>query len=153
MNVVTHSIDVSVPISTAYDCWSRFESFPHFMSGVREVEALGDGRSRWTTELGGIRREFDARITDERVGESIAWESVDGDLYHSGAVTFEKLDAQSTRVTVKIAWQPDGLVEKAASALGLDNVQVAVDLERFKERIEESTAEADEQLSTTKNEL
>ena len=137
MNHVTHSIDVDVPRATAYEHWSCFESFPHFMSGVRDVESLADGRSRWMTELGGVRREFDARITEERANERIGWESIDGDLYHSGTVSFVALDDRSTRVTVEIAWQPGGLVEKAAGALGLDSVQVAVDLERFKERVEE----------------
>ncbi|MEY9932195.1 putative membrane protein [Catenulispora sp. GP43] len=136
MNLVSHSIDVDVPIGAAYGCWSRFESFPHFMSGVRKVETLGGGRSRWTTELGGVTREFEARITDERPGERIAWESVDGDLYHSGAVTFAAIDAGGTRVTVDIAWEPDGLIEKAAGVLGLDDLQIAVDVERFKLHVE-----------------
>ncbi|MBS2532651.1 SRPBCC family protein [Catenulispora sp. NF23] len=135
---MTHSIDVDVPVATAYDRWSRFESFPHFMSGVRQVETLGGGHSRWLTELGGVHREFEARITEQRAGKSLAWESVGGDLFHSGTVTFDELTKSCTRITVTIDWQPDGLVEKAAGALGLDNVQVLVDLERFKEWVEGS---------------
>ena len=74
-----------------------------------------------------------ARGSDGGVGDVVG-KGVD--LLISLCVTFEELSEVSTRVTVTIDWQPDGLVEKAAGALGLDNVQVLVDLERFKEWVE-----------------
>jgi uncharacterized membrane protein len=56
-------------------------------------------------------------------------------------VTFHKLSDADTRVTVQLDWAPDGLVEKAGSALGIDDHQVSGDLERFKEFIESRPAE------------
>ena len=34
MSTVEQSIDVDVPVRTAYDQWTQFESFPEFMDGV-----------------------------------------------------------------------------------------------------------------------
>ena len=31
---VEKSIQVDVPVRTAYDQWTQFEDFPHFMGGV-----------------------------------------------------------------------------------------------------------------------
>ena len=37
MSSVTKSVDVAVPVRTAYDQWTQFEEFPRFMKGVRQV--------------------------------------------------------------------------------------------------------------------
>jgi len=31
---VVQTVDVDVPVSTAYNQWTQFESFPEFMDGV-----------------------------------------------------------------------------------------------------------------------
>lgn len=144
MSDVLHTIDVNVPIAAAYDQWTRFEDFPEFMSGVLSVERTGDHRTHWVTTVGGAGREFDALVTEQRPEELIAWTSAAGDLLHTGVVSFQRLGDFETRVTVRIVWEPAGLVERAASALGLDDLQVKVDLDRFKAYIEDSRVVADE---------
>ena len=114
--------------------------FPQFMSGVRAVRQIDDRRTHWVTEIGGVTREFDAEIVEQRPDERIAWQSTDGDTRHAGVVTFQPLAAGRTRVTVAISWEPHGLVEKAGSALGVDEYQVRVDAERFKEFVEQRAA-------------
>ena len=42
MSSMEQSIDVNVPVSTAYYQWTQFEDFPRFMEGVREVRQLDD---------------------------------------------------------------------------------------------------------------
>ncbi|CAA9380187.1 MAG: hypothetical protein AVDCRST_MAG06-879, partial [uncultured Nocardioides sp.] len=37
MSQIQKSIDVDVPVRTAYDQWTQFESFPQFMSGVESI--------------------------------------------------------------------------------------------------------------------
>ena len=37
-------IDVDVPVTTAYNQWTQFEEFPHFMENVESVEQLGDDK-------------------------------------------------------------------------------------------------------------
>jgi uncharacterized membrane protein len=53
MGSVTKSIDVNVPVSTAYNQWTQFESFPQFMEGVKEVRQLDNQRLHWRAEVGG----------------------------------------------------------------------------------------------------
>ena len=137
---VTESVDVHVPISTAYNQWTQLESFPHFMDGVESIRQIDDRHSHWVTKVGGVHREFDAEITEQHPDERIAWKSIGGDVSHAGVVTFHRLGDDDTRVTVQLAWQPTGLVEKAGSLLGLDEHRVKADTARFKTFIEEQGA-------------
>jgi uncharacterized membrane protein len=141
MASVVKSVDVHVPIRTAYNQWTQFESFPKFMNGVESVTQLDDKRTHWVTKVGGVRREFDAEITEQHPDDRIAWKSIGGETRHAGVVTFHRLADSDTRVTVQMEWQPEGLVEKAGSAVGVDDIQVKADTERFKKFIEERGAE------------
>jgi len=141
MASVTESVDVNVPVSTAYNQWTQFEDFPHFMGGVEQITQTDDTHSHWVTSIGGQRREFDTEITEQHPDERVAWKSTDGTT-HAGVVTFHRLSEDSCRVTVQLDWQPEGMVEKAGSALGFDTRQVSSDLERFKEFIESRGSES-----------
>jgi uncharacterized membrane protein len=135
MASVTKSIDVHVPIKTAYNQWTQFETFPQFMGGVDQVTQLDDRHLQWTVNVGGQTREFDAEITEQHPDERVAWKSIDGKT-HAGVVTFHKLNDSETRVTVQLEWAPEGIAEKAGSMIGTDDRQVSNDLERFKKFIE-----------------
>ena len=141
MSDVTTSVEVRVPLRTAYNQWTQFESFPQFMSGVVTVRQLDDRHTHWVTEVAGTRREFDAEIVEQIPDERIAWRSIDGEVRHGGRVTFQPVDAGRTRVTVDLAWEPEGLLEKAGGAIGLDRLQIKADLERFRRFIEDRGAE------------
>lgn len=135
MPTIEQSIDVEVPVSTAYDQWTQFESFPQFMGGVEQVHQLTDTLTHWKTSIGGVEREFDAEITEQHPDERVAWRSLDGKT-HAGVVTFHRLSAGSTRVMVQIDWETESLTEKAGAAVGIDDMQVKRDLGAFKEFIE-----------------
>ncbi len=137
MSDVTESVDVRVPTRTAYNQWTQFESFPRFMSGVESIRQIDDRHTHWVTKIGGVQREFDAEITEQHPDERIAWKSASGDTDHAGVVTFHRLGDNETRVTVQLAWQPQGLAEKAGSMLGMDSRQVKADTARFKAFIEQ----------------
>ncbi len=141
MSQVQESVDVHVPVRTAYDQWTQFESFPNFMNGVESITQLDDKRSHWVTNIGGVKREFDTEITEQHPDERVAWKSVGGDTRQAGVVTFHRLDDDNTRVMIQIDWEPEGLVEKAGSALNLDDHQVKADAKRFKEFIEKRGTE------------
>jgi uncharacterized membrane protein len=139
MATVTESIDVAVDVSTAYNQWTQFEEFPHFMEGIKEVRRLDDLRTHWVAEIGGKREEWDAEITEQRPDARVAWRSTSG-TPNAGAVTFDRLGATQTRVTVEIEHGTDGLVEKVGSAIGVDDRRVKADLERFRDMIEQRGA-------------
>lgn len=136
MSRIQKSIDVDVDVTTAYNQWTQFESFPQFMSGVEQVVQVDDTHTHWTTNIAGVEREFDAKITEQHPDERVSWTSTSGEVEHGGVVTFHRLQEDKTRVMVQIDWKPSGLVEKAGSAVNVDERQVSSDLERFKELIE-----------------
>jgi uncharacterized membrane protein len=135
MPSVTKSIDVAVPVRTAYDQWTQFETFPEFMGGVEKITQTDDAHAHWVTRVGGVEREFDSEITEQHPDERVAWKSTDGTT-HAGVVTFHRLAESETRVTVQLDWAADGLVEKAGALVGIDDHQVNSDLKRFKDYIE-----------------
>ena len=135
MATVNESIEVSVPVSTAYNQWTQFEEFSQFMDGVESVRQLDDTHLHWVAEFGGERHEWDAEITEQQPDRVVAWRAQDG-KYNSGRVHFESLGGDRTRIDVEMFWEPEGIKEELGSALGADSRRVKGDLERFKELIE-----------------
>jgi uncharacterized membrane protein len=135
MSNITESIDVEVPVRTAYDQWTQFEEFPQFMSAIERVDQLDDQRLHWVAKVGGKTKEWDARITEQTPDQRVAWTSTSG-ADNAGVVTFHRIDDNKTRVTVQMDVDPEGVVENVGDAVGVPNRQVKGDLERFKEFIE-----------------
>jgi uncharacterized membrane protein len=137
MSQVQESVDVNVPVRTAYNQWTQFESFPQFMDGVESITQVDATHNHWVTKIAGVTREFDTEVTEQHPDERVAWKSVGGELKHAGVVTFHRLSDTETRVMIQLEWQPEGLTEKAGSAVGVDSHQVKADAKRFKKFIEE----------------
>jgi uncharacterized membrane protein len=140
MGTITESIDVGVDVTTAYDQWTQFESFPHFMEGVDEVRQIDDTHLHWVTSVGPVTREFDATVTEQHPDERVAWKS-DSGPEHAGVVTFHRLDDQTSKVTVQMDIDPEGFVENVADKAGILDQRVKGDLKRFKDFIESRGAE------------
>lgn len=132
---IEQSIDVEVPVSTAYNQWTQFEEFPKFMEGVDEVRQIDDKHMHWVASFGGSTHEWDAEITEQLPDERVAWRNTSG-KENAGVVTFHKLDDRTTRIMVQMDFVPEGIKEKLGSALGAPDRRVHGDLERFKGLIE-----------------
>ncbi|MFD9685022.1 SRPBCC family protein [Kitasatospora sp. NPDC059088] len=137
MSMVKESVEVGVPLRTAYNQWTQFEEFPRFMEGVDSVTQLDDRHNHWRTSIGGVSREFDTEIVDQLADERIAWRTMDGEVQQKGVVTFERLDDRHTRVNMAIDFQPEGMAERAGDLFGVVDRRVKGDLHRFKEFIEQ----------------
>jgi uncharacterized membrane protein len=135
MSSVTESVEVEVPVRTAYNQWTQFEEFPRFMEGVEQIRQLDPTHVHWRAEIGGKTKEWDAEITEQRPDERVAWRATDG-AANAGVVTFHKIDDGVTRVTVQLDAEPEGPVETVGDALGLLKRRVKGDLDRFKDFIE-----------------
>jgi uncharacterized membrane protein len=135
MSTIEQSIDVRVPVRTAYNQSTQFEDFPNFMEGVQEVKQLTDTRLRWRAEIAGQEREWEAEIDEQRPDERIAWHSLEGPT-HAGVVTFHRVDDGLTRVMLQLEWEPGDAGEQVADWTGMVTRRVKGDLERFKEFIE-----------------
>jgi uncharacterized membrane protein len=135
MASVEKTIEVNVPVRTAYNQWTQFEEFPQFMQGVEDVRQIDDKRLHWKAEIAGKVEEWDAEITDQVPDQRVAWKSTSG-TENSGTITFAPVGADRTKVTAVIGYEPEGIVEKAGDKLGLVEHRVQGDLERFKSFIE-----------------
>jgi uncharacterized membrane protein len=135
VTTVRETIEVEVPISTAYDQWTQFEEFPQFMEGVEQVRQLDDTRLRWTADIGGQHREWEAKIVDQQPDRRVAWTALEGTA-NAGTVEFAPISDTRTAVHLELDYAPEGLVEKAGAATGTVQRRAKKDLERFKDYIE-----------------
>jgi hypothetical protein len=135
MSTIEHSVDVAVPVRTAYNQWTQFESFPDFMEGVESVKQLDDTRLAWSVQVAGVHREFEAEITEQRPDERLAWRSLE-EPRQAGVVTFHRVTDDTTRVMLQMEFDPEGMVETVGDKLQLVRMRVHGDLERFKKYIE-----------------
>ena len=140
MHTVTKAVEVEVPVSVAYNQWTQFESFPRFMSGVEEVRQIDDATLHFSTKIAGVKREYDARITEQVPDTVISWESLEQPR-NAGSVQFDSLGPDRSGVRVTLEWEPETLTEKAGAALSADEMQVAADLDKFKSFIEDRQQE------------
>jgi uncharacterized membrane protein len=135
MATIEESVEVQVPVRTAYNQWTQFEQFPQFMEGVEQVKQLTDTRVHWVAEIAGQRREWDADITEQVPDQRIAWRSTEG-VTNAGVVTFHRLDDGKSRVMLQLEFEPEGALEKAGDKLGVIKARAKNDLKRFKSFIE-----------------
>lgn len=140
MASIEKSIEVNVPVHTAYNQWTQFEEFPRFMEGVREVRQLDDTHLHWRAEIAGKDAEWDCVITEQIPDERIAWTNTSG-AKNAGVVTFHHIEPQKTKLMLQLDYEPEGAAENIGSALGMVGRRVEGDLERFKEFIESRGAE------------
>jgi len=132
---IAESIEVDVPLSTAYNQWTQFETFPQFMEGVEEVRQLDDTLLHWVGKVAGKRAEWNAKIVEQHRDRQITWVSEDGKTTR-GTVSFESVTPTTTRISLSMSYMAGGVRELVGSAAGLDARRVRGDLERFKEFIE-----------------
>ena len=133
MATVQESIEVDVPLSQAYNQWTQFEDFPHFMSGVDSVTPTRRHHRPFQDQH--RRREARIRRPDHRPGTGPA-----GVLGEPGRaaqrrhrLVRDRLGAGGTKVNVELTWEPDSAAEKIGAAIGLDSRQVAVGPEEIQE--------------------
>ena len=136
MSTIEKSIEVNVPVRTAYNQWTQFEEFPRFMSGVKEVKQLNDRQLHWKAEISGLEKEWDAEIIEQTPDQRIAWTSRGGFL-NGGVVTFHRLSDARSMVMLQMWYDPQGFLENTGDALGVVSSRIQGDLERFKEFIEQ----------------
>jgi uncharacterized membrane protein len=140
MASIEQSVEVNVPVRTAYNQWTQFEEFPRFMEGVESVRQLSDRRLHWRANIGGRTKEWDAEITEQRPDERIAWTSRSG-AHNAGVVTFHRLADDRSKVMLQVDYDPEGMVENVGDAVGVVSARVKGDLQRFKEFIESRGSE------------
>jgi uncharacterized membrane protein len=143
ISTIDESVEVEVPVSTAYNQWTQFEEFPLFMEGVDDVQQRDDTRLHWVATIGGRTAEWDAKILEQHPDKQISWISEDGKKTR-GTVSFERLGESKTLIRLSMSYQAEGPVEQFGSAAGLDAKRIRGDLGRFKSLIESRGTESGE---------
>jgi ribosome-associated toxin RatA of RatAB toxin-antitoxin module len=136
MTKVEHRILVNVPVSVAYNQWTQFEDFPHFMNGIKKVTQLSDDRLEWVAEIAGVRRRWEAKVLEQIPDSKVAWAATEG-ATNAGEVVFEDLGGGQTSVKLTLDYEPEGVVEKIGDKLNVVENQTEGDLKRFKALIED----------------
>ncbi|WP_433371073.1 SRPBCC family protein [Actinoplanes sp. CA-142083] len=101
MSMVQQAIEVSAPLHTVYEQLAAFENYPRFMSGVREVTAIGADQTHWIMDVDGKRREFDAQITERSLDERVSWSTTEGPLL-AETLTLRPLGETKTQVVAQL---------------------------------------------------
>ena len=137
MPKIEESIEVQVPVETAYNQWTQFEEFPKFMEGIQSVQQLDDTHVQWVAQIRGESRQWTSEITEQAPDERIAWKTIGGEVKNDGVVTFEPVGEGQTRVNLEMDVEGESTAENVAGdLLGIVQAQVQGDLGRFKQLIE-----------------
>ena len=132
---VEKTVVVDVPLSTVYNQWTQFEEFPEFMGGVEKITQLSDDRLEWVAEMGGVRRQWVAKVLEQVPDRKVAWAAVEG-ATNAGEVTFAAVGPTRTEVNLTMEFEPEGFLEAVADKLHIVEHQAEHDLENFKRFIE-----------------
>ena len=132
---VQQSVDVAVPLETAYNQWTQFEDWPEFMHRVTRATQDDDCTVNFATKIWGKTKEFTADIETQRPDERIKWRVSQG-ITHTGVVTFHELAPRLTRIELSMDVDPGSLIEKAARGMRHVKRAARADLHRFKAFIE-----------------
>ncbi len=149
----THAVDLHKTIyieaspEKVFDIWSKYENFPQFMSNVKEVRDLGNGRSNWIVSgPAGVQIEWDATLTESDRPRTLAWRTEpQAEVAHAGRVRCEPA-GDGTRVSVHMTYNPPaGALGHAAASLfnGSPKHQMDEDLMRMKTFIESGVPSKD----------
>ena len=110
MSTIEESVEVNVPVGTAYNQWTQFTEFPKFMKGVKEVQQVDPTHLHWRAVVAGREEEWDSRITEQIPDNRIAWCSTSGPK-NAGVVTFHKISDSTSRIMLQMDYAPQDFVE------------------------------------------
>ena len=132
---IQQAIDVAVPVSVAYDHWTRFEDWPEFMHRIQNAEQVDDATVSFEAKIWGIRKQFEADIVEQHPDERIEWNVTEG-YAHTGLVTFHSLAENLTLIDLSLDIQPSNIIDKASLGMRFAKRAVRGDLHRFKAWVE-----------------
>ena len=140
---IQKTLYIDAPVNQVYAFWSNYENFPLFMSHVRGVEDLGDGRSHWSVSgPGGVPIAWNATLTQQTPNEVIAWRSETGSMLENAGIIRFTTSGTGTRVDLRVCYHPPagGAGQAVAELLGSDpRAKLNEDLGRMKALLEATT--------------
>lgn len=129
--VIIESIDVGVPVRTAYDQWTQYKDFSTFAKGVKSANRADDTTSDWQAKIFWSSRSWKGKTTEQVPDDRIAWSSEGAKGTTKGVVSFHELAENLTRVVLVIEYYPSGLFEKTGNIWRAQGRRVRLDLKHF----------------------
>jgi uncharacterized membrane protein len=129
--VILESIDVGVPLRTAYDQWTQYQSFSSFAKGVKSASRADDTHSDWQAKIWWSSRSWKAQTTEQIPDYRIQWTSEGAKGTTKGVVSFHRLEENLTRVLLVIEYYPTGLFEKTGNIWRAQGRRARLDLKNF----------------------
>ncbi|WP_328478153.1 SRPBCC family protein [Streptomyces sp. NBC_00377] len=129
--VIMETIDVGVPLRTAYDQWTQYQDFSTFAKGVKSANRADDTTSDWQGKIFWSNRSWKGKTTEQVPDDRIAWTSEGAKGTTKGVVSFHELTESLTRVLLVIEYYPTGLFEKTGNIWRAQGRRVRLDLKNF----------------------
>ena len=133
--VIIESVDVGVPVRTAYDQWTRYQDFSTFAKGVKSASRSDDTSSNWQGKIWWSSRSWKGSTVEQVPDYRIQWSTEGAKGTHKGVVTFHRLDDNLTRVLLVIEYYPSGFFEKTANVWRASGRRVRLDLKHYARHI------------------
>jgi uncharacterized membrane protein len=133
---VTESIAANVSLRAAYNQWTQFSEFPHFMDSVHEVRQLDDTHLHWKANVAGDEKEWNAEITEQIPDKRIAWRGIGG-TRNACVVSFHKVSDNCTNITLQMDYDLASVAEQTGDMLDALRKEARSNLKNFKDMVEQ----------------
>ncbi|MER6287154.1 SRPBCC family protein [Streptomyces sviceus] len=136
---VEETVEVAVPVRTAYNQWTQFKSFPRFSGVVHGVEQVRPTVTAWTIGYGPLRHRFAVEIVEQDPDTYLAWRALEQRPTHQGEVEFRPTDSGGTAITVRMLLEPRGVAKRLTASSKVTQVTTRLvrrELQNFKHFIE-----------------
>ncbi|MFE9424691.1 SRPBCC family protein [Kitasatospora sp. NPDC006697] len=142
MNIV-ETLDVGVPVRTAYDHWTQYEDFSGFAKGVQNVSQGDETTTDWQVKVGPSKRSFKATVQEQIPDDRIVWSSEGAKGSTRGAVSFHELAPNLTRIVLVVEYYPSGFFEKTGNLWRAQGRRLRLDFKNFQRHVSLSNDEAE----------
>ncbi|WUH92523.1 SRPBCC family protein [Streptomyces sp. NBC_00433] len=140
---IIETIDVGVPLRTAYDHWTEYENFSGFTKGVRQAERGDEATSEWTVKIGPSTRKWKATVQEQLPDDRIVWTSEGALGSTQGAVSFHEITPTLTRIILVLVYHPAGIVEKTGNLWRAQGRRARLDFKHFQRYVTFAEEEAE----------
>lgn len=131
VTTIVETLDVGVPLRTAYEQWTQYEEFSKFSKGVSSVSTEDELTSTWDTHIAFSSRRFEATVQEQVPDDRIVWTSEGAKGTTQGVVTFHELAPTLTRIVLVLEYSPSGFVEKTGNLWRAQGRRVRLDVKNF----------------------
>ncbi|MFH8223196.1 SRPBCC family protein [Streptomyces sp. NPDC018057] len=129
--VIIESVDVGVPLRTAYDQWTQFQDFSTFAKGVKSASRADDTHSDWQAKIFWSSRSWKAHTVEQVPDYRVQWTSEGAKGTTKGVVSFHELEENLTRVLLVMEYYPSGFFEKTGNIWRAQGRRARLDLKNF----------------------